>query len=1339
MIDEELRDLNSRVQSTLEKENVASYAHYYRIAAVLAYFYPQDLQVSFPEEITQDQLSILLADSNEHYDNQGRSRRILRRELRKKILRYLADQNELKMTVDSIPHRPKDTVQQMLEAYINGIAPPIEEQNREQLFATCEVSDWLNGIVIGLPDSERLQERIERENLLEPFRSHIKQGFSGRRVELAELSSYLGIGQQKLGPTPSGDAVRENRSLSNEPPLVFYGPGGIGKSTLLARCILDIAEKNNSDRFPFVYIDFDRPGIRIEEPLSILIQTSRQLKAQYPEKKDVWKEFEEKLTRNNSNQDLTSPLPTEEENSLDKKIAKEIRLSYALKNLVKLIDETVDTSNKPFLLVFDSFEDVQYFSREFVHGLRSFLDDWQKEMPHLRILIAGRNPIPELRTLEYRHRERELRNFDQEASQAFLQARGIQKELAVVVAAQVGGNPLCLRLAVEVIKREGADSKGIKNFEKHIEDGLIQGFLYNRILDLIHDDSVRKLAHPGLVLRRFTPEIIGQVLAEPCDLGVLDAKDAEGLFRELERELSLVQMEEDGALSHRPDVRELTLRLLQKDKSEKVEQIHRKAISFYEQKESLTAREEELYHRLSLGENFDTLDKRWTDQVGQRLVRVIHEFPPKSQAYLAASYGGELPENIVSQLELPEWERYALKQAERFLNSDNLDSALSVLDGRQERTEDSPLYLIKAQVLERQKQFLEALDLAEKGSKSAARVGNQETSHQLSRFVKQAEMNAENSELEVNLYRLRDAAKHAEERIRHVIEEDKQLKSICYQVKSRVKEVHRTMEKIFLKRLEGKEKYGPETITDICAFRLVTYYQSDVVKALEHLHRLINHEGHWPSPFIKDSLQELRVYDSRPEIDPLSIAALINTTLGSKLGIHVTPLHSPRGYSSIHLLAECDTSALKAPLPGKVWVEIQIRSAFEDVWGEIDHQLRYGTLRGERSVTSWDQHLNVLKNLVDSCVQYIEVIKSQADKEPLNVPPEGITKISISSPGDRLLNSREVPDDIRQSLNDALTRMQWAKDAGSEEAAGKLFQEAAKLFSSSLYVKSLPFIEKERGTAVAHDLNYTIWMECAYCLMNTGSEEDLKEAARIYEKIEKEEQDDSSSRFRHGQILHRQEKYNEAIPFYDQAIEILLSARDRYVSKDEWLLPEAQRCRGLSFWRLSLDQPSTAEGSKERWRILSLAMESVQHAFDNTNEGSDVYMRALNDLVYYGYEEREMRPSGEKFVLSEKKFKDLACKLADFVNLPQETSYERLDTVCRALILINDDRAHVAAERVIDVLKDRIIVRAGYSLVRSEEERRKWIVNNKDMSYLTGDECDAFIFASQILYRDRGK
>jgi hypothetical protein len=66
---------------------------------------------------------------------------------------------------------------------------------------------------------------------------------------------------------------------------------------------------------------------------------------------------------------------------------------------VDALDETT-AEDLPFLLVLDTFEEVQYRSADVVRELGSFLSELQSAIPRLRTVIAGRAPIGDFETEE---------------------------------------------------------------------------------------------------------------------------------------------------------------------------------------------------------------------------------------------------------------------------------------------------------------------------------------------------------------------------------------------------------------------------------------------------------------------------------------------------------------------------------------------------------------------------------------------------------------------------------------------------------------------------------------------------------------------------------------------------------------------------------------------------------------------------------------------------------------------------------------------------------------------------------------------------------------------------
>ena len=124
--------------------------------------------------------------------------------------------------------------------------------------ATLEVIEWVDGILDGLPTPDELRVAISRLDLFAPMQRLAGEGFVGRENELEQLHSYV-LGK-KL-----------------DWPLFVFGSGGVGKSTLLAKFVLDQAAIED---FAIAYIDIDRPTILPEKPLTILLEVITQLQRQ---------------------------------------------------------------------------------------------------------------------------------------------------------------------------------------------------------------------------------------------------------------------------------------------------------------------------------------------------------------------------------------------------------------------------------------------------------------------------------------------------------------------------------------------------------------------------------------------------------------------------------------------------------------------------------------------------------------------------------------------------------------------------------------------------------------------------------------------------------------------------------------------------------------------------------------------------------------------------------------------------------------------------------------------------------------------------------------------------
>jgi tetratricopeptide (TPR) repeat protein len=678
---------------------------YCKAAAVLSYFDMNSIKpLGGREYDKREALESLLAESVITYDENHQPQWTLRPEVRRAALEQLAAEKGLQKALAANPDKPAGSLQKTLEDYIFERNPALDGQNVQQLLDTQQVAEWLHGLVAGVPNLEDVRKRLDMESLLAPFRFLVGNHFRGRETELNRLSAYVGVAD----PNSVGEAVtrviEQVFSLKDKPPLVIYGPGGMGKSTLLARFILRHLELDESRRFPCVYLDFDRTSLLAEEPASLLLEAIRQLSIQYPSSRVSLEKTREKWIKRLKSQSAGVPREGSDRPAV---VPRLINRNLFLDEFAEEA-RYLDLAEKPLLLVLDTFEEVQCRNKALVSEVFNFLNDLQSRIPRLRTVLSGRAKVE----LEgFAPINVPLIAFDPPSAQGFLMSHGVSDaKLAAKVASCVGGSPLTLRLAAELLQKEEYRAENFDLFTALREEA-IQAQLYRRILGHIRNARVKKLAHPGLVLRRITPELIMEVLAVPCGISVPDLAAARNLFHELAKEVALVEQPEGEVLIHRPELRLVMLDLLRETARKQVDEIHLGAVSFYELADDDVSRAEELYHRLSLDVERDVLKERWREGLDQHLAPVVHELPPKSQAFLAARMDLEVKVEIWNEADEEDWRLYTRRQARSLLSLGRDEEALLALRARPER--DSHLRALETLTLIRLNRIDEANAVAE--------------------------------------------------------------------------------------------------------------------------------------------------------------------------------------------------------------------------------------------------------------------------------------------------------------------------------------------------------------------------------------------------------------------------------------------------------------------------------------------------------------------------------------------------------------------------------------------------------------------------------------------------
>jgi len=693
---------------------------YVAAAAVLVDFDPLQLNpAGMPDSATSAALA--LTPLSQVLVRDGQTRWALRNDPRRQALRSLAATNSLDSALEANPQEPSNPTQQVLADLIRGTWDYVMFTTPEQLAAALQASQWLAGIVPNLPDTAELTNRLSRARFLAPFENLAGEGFVGRETELQVLNDFVGIPEVSSTAENATSAFRGWLLQPKSGALVVYGLGGVGKSSLIARFILiQEGARLAFTKFPIVYFDFDDSSKNLVRSETLCLETARQLAMQYPGATGIHAQMRAAYAESmESANDLELGLEDIEQSNI---VIFQQSLNFWrtwFPQLMAAIAGPSPSDPPPFLIAFDTFEENIARNRLAVSQILRLIEVIQTMYPGLRPIISGRAlNLSFGEDLSKAFRVLELKEFDPMAAIGYLQKRGVTDTvIAATLVRQVGCSPLSLKLAAQAVKRgEKADAKsGFVDLKTtswlvfSATETVIQGQLYQRILAHIGNPEVRKLAHPGLVLRRVTPDLIRVVLAGPCNLTLpadptAQEGTAQALFDELRKEFSLVESCGVNAVRPSNEIRRVMLAMIERERPGQVGAIHNAAVEYYFQHGTTPDdRAEEIYHRLKRGEDASIVfQTRWLHEAGQFLEDALPELPPAVQLTLASYAGLKLPNesSLLKAANLEDWERVTERRVQEGLATNRSPvELLALLNERNDRSEMSPLYLAKARVL----------------------------------------------------------------------------------------------------------------------------------------------------------------------------------------------------------------------------------------------------------------------------------------------------------------------------------------------------------------------------------------------------------------------------------------------------------------------------------------------------------------------------------------------------------------------------------------------------------------------------------------------------------------
>ena len=716
---------------------------YRRAACLLGEFDPEQLRLPDGSAAGPTAALVLVEDCTAQA-LPGRELWALKREVREATLRGLdgpeTARSHLAANIGQFPDTASP--ERVALDYLSGVPPQLATQSVDELTDTLQAVAWLSQVpgVPRLPDPADLHRLLQWARLLQPMQRLVPgHAFHGRSHELKLLRDYIA-----LPPEPA------------EPPVVVHGIGGVGKSTLLAKFLLDALDEAP---FPFAFIDFGRPTLSVHEPATVIGEAARQLSVQYPAHRDAFEALaaeceavaaEQRGERGQMDQ-LYRPSATRASSA--REYSREFHTRAAehdaelADKVARLVAEAAAPAAggppPPLVVVTDSFEEAQYRGSPILGRMWVIWGALHKAYPRLRFVVSGRAPVGHPASV-LEPVAVPLGDLDRQAAVAVLTSLGVPGGEADELYELVGGHPLSLRLAQRAAEHYGsvaALSEDVgsvptrrRQRDRAVEQELIQGTLYERILHHVAAPDLRRLVLAGLALRKITPELLREVLAEPAGVPVGSDRQARDLIGLLGR-LDLMEDAGPGAVRHRAELRRILLRLSDSARTDLMRAVGQRAVAYFSAQEGPEARAEEIYHRLRLNEDPRAVERRWTPAVKGFLAGAERDLSGRSAAFLLGVHDGHAPDRILAEADQEDWERLVAREVEDLLALNYLDAARARLTERQPWTPGSRLYPLLVETLARAGRRADARDTAERAVDGARAAQRPETQLELLRLA----------------------------------------------------------------------------------------------------------------------------------------------------------------------------------------------------------------------------------------------------------------------------------------------------------------------------------------------------------------------------------------------------------------------------------------------------------------------------------------------------------------------------------------------------------------------------------------------------------------------------
>lgn len=439
----------------------------------------------------------------------------------------------------------------------NELMKPSDPRRVERIAAALERAGTIapdNTLVLDARASLLEVERRTRR------REMGERGFFGRERELAAMLHAL--------HSTSGKGLGA---------VVVSGLPGIGKSALVEQTISKFAE---GARTLTARLDFDRAGLDATSPTTLLMEVARQI-----------------VDRLGAGAGELRNARLASAGAGGREELRGVRRTALPRSLLDTLSRTLMKAERTLLVAVDTLEALEARGATHAEQLVTTLERLAESLGgRLRVLIAGRAPPrPDLlRRVGGLHVE--LDGLREEPARYLLSALGVDERDQQVVLRRAQGVPLALRLGAVIVRTGGSAALAKAGAEAR---EFTSALLYRILLSRIEDDTLRRLAHPGLILRRLSAEIVGEVLAPAAGLN-LSEEEAQEAFDALSLQHWLVRPDpiDPTFVRHRNDMRSYLLPMLYDDEPALCAKIDAAAVRWFGRREDGESAVDALYHRL---------------------------------------------------------------------------------------------------------------------------------------------------------------------------------------------------------------------------------------------------------------------------------------------------------------------------------------------------------------------------------------------------------------------------------------------------------------------------------------------------------------------------------------------------------------------------------------------------------------------------------------------------------------------------------------------------------------------------------------------------------------------